>query len=116
MNIKDNTILNLNNKIDHLEEKINNFNKNNNIRNTNVNLNDIIAVSFKSLDFKVDLPLQTHKSELFVRLEEKLYENYPEYKDTNNYFTHNGMIIKRFATIQENNIKNSDIIILNVME
>ena len=116
MNIKDNTIFNLNNKIYYLKEQINYFNKKNIIGNTNVNLNDIIAVSFKSNDGKVDLALPIHKSELFVKLEEKLYENYPEYKNTNNDFFFNGREIKRFETIQENCIRNSDKIILSVYE
>ena len=48
-----------------------------------------------------------------MRIEEKLYEEYPEYKETENYFIHSGNLIKRFKTIEENNIKSGKPIILN---
>ena len=37
-------------------------------------------------------------TDIFVRLEEKLYENYPEYKDKETYFMKNGNKIKRFKS------------------
>ena len=48
-----------------------------------------------------------------MRQEEQLYEHYPEYKETNNYFTCNGILIKRFKSLIDNKIKNSDKILLN---
>ena len=51
-------------------------------------------------------------SELFVKLEEKLYNDYPQYKDKDTYFEVNTKRIKRFKSLDENNIKNNDIVVL----
>ena len=109
LNIKDNIIYNLNNQI-------NNLSLNRNSQNIKFGLNEIVTILFKSIDQKVEIPLSIPKSELFVRLEERLYEQYPEYRDLNNYFTVKGRVIKRFRTIQENNLNNYDKILLNVYE
>ena len=73
----------------------------------------IMAVNFISTDSKVNLALPCKNTDIFVRLEEKLYNEYPEYKDINTYFTVCGNIVKRFKTMEENKIKKSDSIILN---
>ena len=49
-------------------------------------------------------------TDLFVRLEEKLYNDFPKYKDYETYFEVNTKRIKRFKTLEENNIKSNDII------
>ena len=80
-------------------------------------MDEIVSVLIQSIDQKVNIPLFIPKSELFVRLEEQLYEEYPEYKDVDNiYFTFNGRKIKRFRSIEENNLKNKDKILLNIYE
>ena len=48
------------------------------------------------------------KTELFVRLEERLYQDFPQFKDYEMNFLVAGIRIKRFKTIEENNIKNND--------
>ena len=55
-------------------------------------------------------------TDTFVRLEEKLYEDYPEYKDKDTYFIKNGNKIKRFKSLDENKIKNNDVLILNTYD
>ena len=40
----------------------------------------------------------------FAEVEELLYREYPEYRETNNTFTSNGKEILRFKTINDNNI------------
>ena len=45
-----------------------------------------------------------------------LYEKYPKYKDTENYFLVNGKKLNRNRTLEENNIKNNDKIILNTID
>ena len=49
-------------------------------------------------------------NELFVRLEERFYKDYPELKEYDINFAINGQKIKRFKTIDENQIKNNDLI------
>ena len=46
------------------------------------------------------------KTNTFAEVEEKLYQQYPRYRETNNNFIANGTIVKRFKTIAENKIGN----------
>ena len=46
------------------------------------------------------------KDETFAEIEERLYQQYPEYRETNNNFIANGKEILRFKTIKDNGIKN----------
>ena len=73
----------------------------------------MISVIFTSDDQKIHFSVICKNTEKFIRLEEKLYNDYPEYSETNNYFVVNGNRIQKFKTLDENNIRNSDIIILN---
>ena len=52
----------------------------------------------------------------FNKIEDLLYERYPKYTETENYFIFNGNRINRNKTLEQNNIKNNDIIILNIFE
>ena len=48
--------------------------------------------------------------DLFIRLEERLYKDFPQFKEYETYFEVNGKRIKRFKTIEQNNIKTNDVI------
>ena len=77
----------------------------------------IIAINFISTDQKINNhAIACKNTDIFVKLEEELYEEYPEYKEVNTYFTVGGNIIKRFKSIQDNNIRNQNKILLNVYE
>ena len=74
----------------------------------------VIAINFKSVDQTIsDYALPCKNTDLFVRIEEKLIKQYPELKDKHIYFVNKTDIIKRFKTIDENNIKNGDILMVN---
>ena len=77
---------------------------------------NLMCVIFISVDQKVHLPVICKNTDIFVRIEEKLYKVYREYKEYNNFFTVSGRTIKRFKSIEENNIKNADNILLNVYQ
>jgi len=49
-------------------------------------------------------------TDIFIRLEERLYNDYPHFKDYETYFTVNTRRIKRFKTLDENNIQNNDVV------
>ena len=49
-------------------------------------------------------------TDLFVRLEERLYEDFPQFKEYETYFEVNSKRIKRFKTLKDNKIKTNDII------
>ena len=73
-----------------------------------VNLNKVIFVHFISMDQKVNCGIKCLETDTFAEVEEKLYEKYGEYRETNNNFLFQGKIILRFKKICENNIKDGD--------
>ena len=103
-----NTINNYQNKLNQKELELNNLKSqlNNNIPNNNVNFNDIMCVNFISSDKKVQYPIPCLKTNTFAEIEEKLYKQYPQYRETNNNFIANGTQVLRFKTIAENGIGN----------
>jgi len=112
-------------KIKELEEliksknlEINNL-KNNNDTNKIVNLKskeEIIAIFFTSVDQNIYRPISCKNTDIFAKIEEKIYNEYPEYKDYNTYLTINGNIINRLKTLEENGIKDGNIIIVNIYD
>ena len=68
--------------------------------------NDIINIEFISSDKKINYTIDCLKSQYFYEIEEKLYEKYPKYRESNNYFIVDGKEILRFKTIGENEIRN----------
>ena len=55
-------------------------------------------------------------TDLFIRLEEKLYDEYPDFKNYETYFEVKTKRIKRFKTLDENKIKNGDVINIFIVE
>ena len=94
---------------------INNKNQNEiNQKEQNKNIIDdkIISVIFKSTDGKVNYTIQCKKSDKFYKIEDLLYDEYPEFRDSENVFLANGSKIRRFRTLEENTIKNNNILLL----
>ena len=75
--------------------------KNNKI-NTNIGYDK--AVNFISQDYKINYAIPCSGNSIFAQIEELLYQEYPEYRETNNIFLANGKEILRFKTINENNV------------
>ena len=63
-----------------------------------------------STNQKVHYPIMCKSSDKFTKLEEFLYEKFPELSETENFFLANGSKINRFKTIEFNGIKYGDII------
>ena len=79
---------------------------------------EIITVNFVSKDCQ-DIGhynLACRKTELFIRLEEKLINDFPVLRENELNFQVNTRKIKRYKTLEENNIKNNDIINLSLIE
>ena len=74
----------------------------------------IIAVLFMTQGnqdiYNYTMPCKT--SDLFVRLEERLYHDFPKYRNFETFFMVNARRIFRFKSLEENQIKNNDIISL----
>ena len=124
-------INNLNTEINKLNDKIKLLENNLSIKNmeiqnykskNNINIKNeitsilpgekIIGVNFVSMGIN-DIGhynLVCKDSDLFVRLEERLYEDFPQFKEYETYFEVKTKRIKRFKTLKENNIKSNDVI------
>ena len=114
LNNYNNTINNYNNiinqkdiELNNLRTQLNNINNNmNNNINININMNDMMSVNFISMEQNVHFSVGCLKTNTFAEVEEKLYKQYPEYRETNNNFIANGTQVLRFKTIAENKIGN----------
>lgn len=78
--------------------------------------NDIINVKFVSSNQDIEYTINCSKNQYFYEIEEKLYEKYPIYRDSNNYFIFEGKVILRFKTIEQNGIKDGITLILNEID
>ena len=115
LNNCNNTINNLNNDINNYkniiskkELELNNIQSqlNNNIPKNKYDFDDIVCVNFISSDQNVHFAATCLKTNTFAEIEEKLYKQYPQYRETNNNFLANGTQVLRFKTITENKIGN----------
>ena len=113
-----------NDSVEELYKKIESQNKIINDLKSQINSNalnilpgeKILAVNFCSLDQQVNYAIATKNTELFVFLEMRLYNEYPEYKEKETYFLIDGKKINRFKNIEENKIKTGSAIILNIID
>ena len=76
----------------------------------------LITIIFVSSDQKIYYSLICKNTQKFAYVEQELYDIFPEYKETENFFLLNGEKINRNKTIEENNIKFSDKIMVNKFE
>ena len=116
LNNYNNTINNLNTDINNYRNiiskkdiELNNYKSqlnNNIIQNNKFYINDMMCVHFISSDQNVHFAVSCLKTNTFAEIEEKLYKQYPQYRETNNTFLANGMQVLRFKTIDENKIGN----------
>ena len=77
-----------------------NINQNNSIRIKGGNK----CVTFISIDQKICFSIPCSGNSTFAEVEEKLYQQFPEYRETNNMFLANGKEVLRFKSISDNNI------------
>ena len=126
-----NNIQNLKNKIKSLEKELNKKNeeiqqllsKNNNNQGnyeiTSIRPGEkIMCINFVSMSNQDinNYGLVCKNTDLFIRAEERLYEDFPQFKKYETYFEANGKRIKRFQTLSENNIKDKNVINLFIIE
>ena len=97
------------------------------IKNLNEKNNQIIKSETKEQNFKLffntqenqdiqNYEISCNNTDLFVRLEEKLYNEFPKYRNYQTYFRNNSNLIFRFKTLEENQIQNNDKIVLFIDE
>ena len=76
----------------------------------------LISIKFISIYQDINYDLIAKNSDEFSKLEKILYDNYPKYKDTENYFLVGGKKINRNITLMENEVKDEDVITLGINE
>ena len=83
------------------------------IENNSNNYNNLMTVIFYSTELNIHYSLICKETDSFSVVENKLYDVYPECKEYEYFFLANEQKIKRFKTLQENKIKNSQLIYIN---
>ena len=77
----------------------------------------LMVINFKSTDQTIqNYSVKKKKSDIFNKIENKLYEDNEKFYETTNYFTVNGIKIHKNKSLEFNKIKNNDIIILNTFD
>ena len=75
----------------------------------------LMTLNFCSLDESLNnYSIICKNTDIFNTIEKKIYYDYKEFYNTNNYFTHKGHKIDRLKSLDENKIRNNDVIILNM--
>ena len=90
--------------------------KNNNKKKPLYQLDDIMVINFISTDSSIHEGIKCVKTDTFAEVEEKLYQIYDNFRDTNNMFTINGRPILRFRNLKENKIRDGDKVLLLKIE
>ena len=73
----------------------------------------LMSIIIESSDKKMHRAIICKNTEYFCDLEKKIYQNDDKYIDVGNYFTINGKKIDETKSLDDNNIKDNDIIVLN---
>ena len=74
----------------------------------------LISVIFQANEFLCSIICKD--TDIFAKVESLLYQKYPKYKETEQYFIANGEKVNRFKTLKENHIKDSDVILIQKFE
>ena len=74
---------------------------------------NIISIGFISMNQKIKNYNRAYKdNEIVARIEEELYNEYPEFKEKDTFLFLHANKIQRFKSLIENNIKNGDVILV----
>ena len=92
------------------DNEINNLKLQNNKFNKPITLNDIIVINFISTDHSIHEGIKCLADETIAEVEERFYQKFDDFRNTNNKFLFKGNQILRFKKIRENKINDRDII------
>ena len=103
LNIKKDDILNLENEIK-LFRSYYNFSSR----------EKLFAIKIISVNQEINFCIIAKNTEYFSKLELSLYEKYPKYRETENFFIVGGRRVNKSKTLEDNKIKNNDVITLEI--
>ena len=73
----------------------------------------IIAINFISIGHNINLPMACKKTDIFLTIEKKLFDEYPELKSKKLFYIANGNVIDKYISLEQNKIKNGNSILIN---
>lgn len=73
----------------------------------------ILAVNFISIEDNINYPMPCKTTDVFSKIENRLYHIFPVLKTKKIYFIANGNVIDRKLTFEQNKIKNGNTILIN---
>ena len=91
----------------------NNFGHQTTTSTTKISINEIIAINFISLNHNINYPMACRKTDIFAKIENKLYNEFPELKTKKLYFIVSGNIVNKSYTFEQNKIKSGDTFLIN---
>ena len=100
-------------KLNQLNQQLKNINYSSNNNDEKNKLENDKVVNFISTEQNLFFAIACNGNSTFAEVEEKLYKEYPEFRETNNTFLANGSVILRFKTINENKIGDGRPILLD---
>ena len=72
----------------------------------------LISITFSSVDEKMLYSIICKNTDKIHKIEEELYNEYPQLTETDNQFIFKGKKLNKFQTFEKNKIKNGDVIIV----
>ena len=73
-----------------------------------------MPIKFISVNQDINFDIIAKNTDKFSKLETILYEKYPKYVDSENFFLVNGNRMNKHRNLQENKINNNDVITLEI--
>ena len=102
-------------EIYNLKKEMQQKKENNAFNKTFYTREQMIALNFESTDSRLRYAIPCLKKDLFVDVEKKLYDKFPQYKEKNNNFLVQGKTILRFKTVEENQLVSGIPIIMPII-
>ena len=102
-------------EIYNLKKEMQQKKENNAFNKTFYTREQMIALNFESTDSRLRYAIPCLKKDLFVDVEKKLYDKFPQYKEKNNNFLVQGKTILRFKTVEENELVSGIPIIMPII-
>ena len=75
---------------------------------------EIIAVHFTTANQKINYAIPCSNSDKFTHVVQKLYKEYPNYKNKDCFFLCNGRVLDLNMSMEQNKIKTGNTIIVNM--
>ena len=76
----------------------------------------LYSINFISVSQELKHSIICKNTDIFTTIENKLYEKYPNFRRTENFFMVNGKKVEKYRSLDENKIKDNDVITLQSYE